>query len=109
MKCSMQITKLRVNAPFYSKKDFDERLGGNFTMFIVPLKGNDDGLFYYVRKLDNGKLEIEGEGYIITNGESLKYHKDEARKEMVKYELEGENVMYYWLDGNGNVVEKTNK
>lgn len=107
MKCSMVVRKLRENAAYYSIKDFDEKVGGEFTMFIVPFEGWEEP-FYYVRKTDNG-IEIEGEGYIITNNDSLKRHKQDAKQELVNYELKGKTIMYYWLDKEGKVVDKTIK
>lgn len=101
MKCSMIISKLRKDAPYYSVADYDERIGGKFTMLIVPFRGNDNERFYYVKELDNHKIEIEGEGYIITDDDSLKRHKRETRTDLGK-----DSVWYYWLDENGNVISK---
>jgi len=96
MKCRMPVNRLRTNAAYYSAKDFDEKLGGDFTVFVVPFPGNDDERFYYTRRLENGKFEIEGEGYIVTNDDSLKRHKKEARED-----LGDAHVVYRWLDEEG--------
>lgn len=107
MKCFMIVKKLRENAAYYSIKDFDEKVGGEFTLFITPFEGYEEP-FYYVRKTDDG-IEIEGEGYIVTNKDSLKRHKQDAKQELVDYELKGKTVMYYWRDEDGNVTDRSTK
>lgn len=104
MKGTIQVKRLRDSAAFYTVKDYDELYGGDFTYFIEPFRGCDGELFYYVKELDNGKLEIEGEAYVITDKDSLNRHKREAKKE-----LDGEIPLYRWLDKNGKVINLSYK
>ena len=80
----------------------DEGYGGEFTLFIEPFKGTYDDFFYYVKKLENGSIEITGEGYIVTDKDSLASHKRDAKKEL------GDMCpAYYWLDENDKQIDKT--
>lgn len=102
MKGSMQISKLRKKAAYYCSKSFDEGYGGEFTLFIEPFKGTYDNFFYYVKKLENGSIEIMGEGYIVTDKDSLASHKRDAKKE-----LGNMCPAYYWLDEKDKQIDKT--
>lgn len=86
---------------YYLSRDYDERVGGKFTFLLEPLIGNDDELFFYVMKTDNGKYEITGEGYIVTSSDSLKSHLMGLRKK-----LPGRTIWYYHIDQNGSVIRK---
>lgn len=101
MKGIMRKKKLRKSAAYYTAKDYDEIYGGDFTLFIEPFVGNEGEFFYYARELENGEIEIMGEGYIVTDNESLNRHKKRAKKE-----LNGD-YFYYWIDDNGNVIKET--
>lgn len=101
MKGTMQISKLKKKAAYYYVKDYDEKCGGDFVFFIEPFPGTDDDYFYYVRRLDNGKIEIEGEGYITTE-DCLDTHKRGARAM-----LDGRTPAYYWRNDKNEVIEKT--
>lgn len=39
MKGTMQISRLKSKAAYYYEKSFDERYGGDFYIFIEPLRG----------------------------------------------------------------------
>ena len=101
MKGTMQISKLKKNAAYYYVKDYDEKCGGDFVFFIEPFPGTEDDCFYCVRRLDNGKIEIEGEGYITTE-EHLASHIQSAKKT-----LDGRIPAYYWRNDKNEVLEKT--
>ena len=101
MKGTMQISKLKKKAAYYYVKDYDEKCGGDFVFFIEPFQGNEDDCFYYVRKLDNGMIEIEGELYLTTE-ERLASHKQSARAS-----LDGRTPAYYWRNDKNEVIEKT--
>ena len=101
MKGTMQISKLKKKAAYYYVKDYDEKCGGDFVFFIEPFPGTEDDCFYYVRRLDNGKIEIEGEGYITTE-EHLASHIQSAKKT-----LDGCIPAYYWRNDKNEVIEKT--
>lgn len=101
MKGTMQISKLTKKAAYYYVKDYDEKCGGDFVFFIEPFPGTEDDYFYYVRRLDNEKIEIEGEGYITTE-DCLDTHKRGARAM-----LDGRNPAYYWRNDKNEVTEKT--
>lgn len=99
----IQVKKLKAKAAFYTAQGYDETYGGEFANFIEPFSdAHSKGYFYHVRQLDNGKMEVIGHTYIVTDKNSLKHHKKRARKR-----LNGEYPMYYWLDGNGRVIKKT--
>lgn len=104
MKGTIQVKRLRDSAAYYTVKDYDEVYGGDFTYFIEPFRGCDGELFYYARELDNGKIEVEGEAYVVTDKDSLNSHKREAKKE-----LDGEMPLYRWLDKNGKVINLSYK
>ncbi len=81
MKGSFEIKRLLPNKPYYiSAKDYDSRLGGEFRLFIHPFSIDDGNAFYYVRQLSTGQIQIEGEGYIVTDRDSLHRHKADARE-----------------------------
>lgn len=103
MKGTIQVKRLRNSAAFYTAKGYDD-YNKQFTLFIEPFPGDEGELFYYVKELDNGMIEIEGEAYIVTDKDSLNRHKSDARKE-----LNGEMPLYRWLDKNGKVINLSYK
>lgn len=98
---TIKIGKLKKNAAYYYIKDYDERVGGEFIFFIVPLRNNDDKLFFYVKLQPDGRLELSGEAYIITD-ERLSHYIREAKEN-----IGGMKPIYYWLDANGDVTKKS--
>ena len=102
MKGSMRINKLKKKAAYYCSKSFDEAYGGNFTLFIEPFKGTYDDFFYYVKEFQDGGIEITGEGYIVTDKDSLASHKRDAKRE-----LGDMRPAYYWLDEKDKQIDKT--
>ena len=64
---------------YYLSRDYDEKVGGKFSFLLEPLIGNDE-LFFYIRKTEDGRYEITGEGYIITEKESLNRHLRDLKK-----------------------------
>ena len=67
---TMKVGKLKKNAVYYYHKDYDERVGGAFIFFIMPMRNNDVKPFFYVKPQSDERLELSGEAYIIT-GERL--------------------------------------
>lgn len=102
MKGIMQIDKLKKKAAYYTSKSYDELYGGEFIFFIEPLEGTNDKCFYYVKELENGKIEITGEGYIISNPKRLASYKKAAREN-----LGNAYPAYYWLNEEDKTIEKT--
>ena len=86
---------------YYLSRDYDEKVGGKFSFLLEPLIGNDEELFFYIHKTEDGKYEITGEVYIITEKVSLNYHLRNLRKE-----LPGKTIWYYHIDKDGNVIRK---
>ena len=86
---------------YYLSRDYDEKVGGKFSFLLEPLIGNEDEVFFYVQKTEDGRYEITGEGYIITEKESLNRHLRDLRKE-----LPGKTIWYYHIDKDGNVIRK---
>ena len=86
---------------YYLSRDYDEKVGGKFSFLLEPLIGNDSERFFYVHKNEDGKYEVTGEGYIITEKESLNRHLKNLRKE-----LPGTTIWYYHIDKDGNVIRK---
>lgn len=78
----MQVKNYRTKRGYYLAHDTDEKVGGDFSFLILPLYGFDEERFFYVTKLDNGKFEVEGEGYICTDVDSVKRHLQTNRKEL---------------------------
>ena len=98
---TISISKLKKNAAYYYLKDYDERVGGEFIFFILPLYDNDDRPFFYVKQQSDGRLELSGEAYIITNERLSRYIRE------AKENMGGMIPIYYWLDENGEVTNKT--
>ena len=101
MKGTMQISKLKKKAAYYYNKTYNRKYRDYNIFFMEPLEGTNDDYFYYVRRLDNGKIEIEGEGYITTE-DCLDTHKRGARAM-----LDGRTPAYYWRNDKNEVIEKT--
>lgn len=98
----LQVTKLKKGkAPYYEVKDYDENFGGVFYLLIEPLFGENNRRFYYAKKLPDGKIQLEGEGYILTEDELTR-----CKRQAVKG-LGEKPVWYYWLGDNGSVIETT--
>lgn len=98
---TMQVKNYRTKRGYYLSYDTDEKVGGDFSLLILPLFGSDDERFFYVTELDNGKFEVEGEGYICTRNDSIKSHIQTNRKELM-----GKSVWYYHLDKNREIIKK---
>lgn len=86
---------------YYISSDYDEKYGGKFDFLLEPLHGNDEERFFYVQKLENGKYEVTGEGYVINSKQSLYRHLKDLREE-----LPGKVIWYYHIDKDGNVLRK---
>ena len=97
---TIKIGKLKKNAAYYSLKDFDERVGGEFIFFITPLHDNDDKPFFYVKQQSDGMIELSGEAYIITDERLSRYIRE------AKENMGGMIPIYYWLDENGEITNK---
>lgn len=101
MKGTMQIKRLKKKAAYYYVRDYDEKYGGDCIFFIEPFFGSTDKSFYYVRKLENGKIEIEGELHITTEPYL------NSLKRGAKARLGECTPAYYWLAERRRLVEKT--
>ena len=97
---TIKIGKLKKNAAYYSLKDFDERVGGEFIFFITPLHDNDDKPFFYVKQQSDVMIELSGEAYIITDERLSRYIRE------AKENMGGMIPIYYWLDENGEITNK---
>lgn len=97
MRCKSYITK----RGYYLVNDYDETVGGEFWFLLMPLYGNNDERFFYVKNNLNGSFTVEGECYIITNKEALRRYITDAGKE-----LKGKPIWYYHIDGNGKTIKK---
>lgn len=100
-KGTIEKSTYKTSRGYYLSHNYDERLGGEFDFLIEPLRGNDDELFFMLKKTDNGSYEVTGEGYIITSKESLNRHQRE-----LKNEIRGKTIWYYHIDNNGTVIKK---
>ena len=98
---TISISKLKKNAAYYYLKDYDERVGGEFIFFILPLHDNDDKPFFYVKPQPDGRLELSGEAYIITDERLSRYIRE------AKENMGGMIPLYYWLGENEEVTNKT--
>ena len=98
---SMQVRNYRTKRGYYLTKDYDANYGGEFHFFIRPLIGFDDEVFFYVRKLPEGKYEVTGEAYVITNPNHIRAYKAEAIKVRKRKKL-----YYYHVDKDFNVLRK---
>lgn len=101
MKLTIQINKLHRNAAYYDRLSFNIDYGGVCYYHIEPFEGTYDNYFYYVQKLENGMIEITGEGYIAST-KHISYYRRCAKKK-----LKDNQPMYYWIDENGEIIEKT--
>lgn len=85
MKCSFLITKLLPHKTCYvSTMDHDANIGGNFQIAIhpFPCSGNENAAFYYVTTRPEGKILIEGEGYILTDPTKVARHRAMGRRNL---------------------------
>lgn len=98
---TMQVSDYRTKQGYYLSKDYDAKVGGEFWFLIEPLIGNDDEVFFYIRALPNGKFEVEGEAYIITDPDRLKSYKNDAVRTR-----RGKKLFYYHLDSKGDILRK---
>ena len=98
---TIKIGKLKKNAEYYYIKDYDERVGGQFVFFILPLSDNDGKPFFYVKTVTEGWFEISGEAYIITEEKLPRYIRE------AKENMGGMKPIYYWLGENGEVTKKS--
>ena len=57
MKGTMQISKLKKNAAYYYNKTYNRKYKDYNIFFMEPFEGTNDDYFYYVKSLDNGKIE----------------------------------------------------
>jgi len=101
MKGTMQISKLKKKAAYYYNKTYNRKYKDYNIFFMEPFEGTNDDYFYYVKRLDNGKIEISGELHLFLDCHLQRYQ-SEARARM-------KDIVpaYYWLDENGEVTEKT--
>ena len=65
MKGTMQISKLKKNAAYYYNKTYNRKYRDYNIFFMEPLEGTNDDYFYYVKRLDNGKIEISGDLHLL--------------------------------------------
>lgn len=98
---TIKIGKLKKNASYYYIKDYDERVGGDFIFFIVPLSDNEGKPFFYIKPQSDGMLELSGEAYIITAERLARYIRE------AKENTGGIKPIYYWLGENGEVTKKS--
>ncbi len=98
---TMQVRDYRTKQGYYLAKDFDAKVGGEFWFLIEPLIGNGDEVFFYIRNLPNGKFEVEGEAYIITDSDRLKSYKNDTVRTR-----RGKKLFYYHLNEKGEVLQK---
>ena len=97
MRCKSYITK----RGYFLTYDYDEKIGGEFWFLLLPLYGNKNERFFYVKNNINGSFNVEGECYIITNKEALRRYIADAGKE-----LKGKPVCYYHTDEKGEIIRK---
>lgn len=96
---TIKIGKLKKNAVYYYIKDYDERVGGQFIYFIVPLSDNEGKPFFYIKPQPDGRLELSGEAYIITEEKLPRYIRE------AKENMDGMKPIYHWLGENGQVTK----
>lgn len=97
---TMKIGKLKKDAAYYYIRDYDERVGGEFIFFILPLSNNEGQSFFYVKQQFDGRVELSGEAYIITDEKLPRYIRE------AKENMDGMKPLYYWLGENGEVTKK---
>ena len=77
-----------------------------YRALLVPLKGFD-GPFFYVRKLGSKQYEITGELYEYQKNwkESMEGRREEI-DDTIKYLKSNGRLGYFFLDENGQVIDK---
>lgn len=93
MNATILVKKINPNAPYYVVKDHDERLGGDVWWFVTPIIATGNQPVYFVGKEPDGRFSLSGEGYIVDNADSLRKHKEEAKRR-----LGDKKVRYKWDD-----------
>jgi hypothetical protein len=109
VKGSTILKNYKKQSKYYSIKDYDERVGGDFHFLIEPLNGCNDEKFFYVKHLPNGNedgdhkgyYEVTGEGYIISNPSD---HTRQVKE--LKEELKDSPIWYYHTNNAGDVIKK---
>ena len=74
---TMKVGKLKKNAVYYYHKDYDERVGGAFIFFIMPMLNNDSKTFFYVTEISylrqsTEEMQRNHPGSNRTGGQSAK-------------------------------------
>lgn len=86
---------------YYLDKDYSEKVGGEFYFLLLPLSGNINEQFFYVKDNFDGSFTVEGECYIITDEKVLNRYIRNARKE-----LKGKPIWYYHIDGDCKILKR---
>lgn len=93
MIATILVKTIRPNAPYYTVKDHDERLGGAYWMFVTPIIEVGNRPSYFVTKDASGKFSLTGEGYIVDNSDALRKHKEDFKRRLA---ANPEKVRYRW-------------
>lgn len=95
--------KYKRKQKYFCVTDYDERLGGKFKLLLKPLRDDNCGTrFFYVKELNDGKYEVTGEGYILSDDKLIA----EERISELKKRLEDVPIWYYLLSVCGDVYFK---
>ena len=97
MNCKDYITKCGYDLD----KDYDQKVGGEFYFLLLPLLGDNNKRFFYVKDNFDGSFTVEGECYIITNENVLRRYITDAQKE-----LKGKPIWYYHIDGDRKILRE---
>lgn len=100
-KGTMNCKDYKTKCGYYLDKDYDEKVGGEFYFLLLPLLGNNNKRFFYVKDNFDGSFTVEGECYIITNENVLRRYITDAQKE-----LKGKPIWYYHIDGDRKILRE---
>lgn len=97
---TMWVADYHTPKAYYLKKDCDAKLGGDFWFLIKPLM-DEENAFFYVKELENGKFEVEGEGYIITDPDRVAHYVSAARSD-----FQTKTLYYYHRNAHNEIIRK---
>lgn len=91
MLSSIEVKRIKDNAPFYCEERYSRNLEANCWLFITPLQDVNGNFFYYAERISDQSIRITGVGTFVTD-EYSRYCRRNAYKEW----YENAAVQHLW-------------